>query len=94
MTLEYVRAADDQHLGYVQLKTMSRSGLEHSFLPGESLWKAFGSQTLVEDCAGDSPAAASSPACSALLARSERAAMQWELERRFDAFERAQAVAH
>jgi hypothetical protein len=93
MTLEYLRAADDQHLGYVQLKTMSRSGLEHSFLPGESLWKAFGTQALAEDCAGDSPAAAApSPACRALLARSERAAMQWELERRFDAFEHAQAA--
>jgi adenosine deaminase len=32
MTREYMRAVQDQGLGYVQLKRMARTGLEHAFV--------------------------------------------------------------
>ena len=35
---EYLKAAEDHGLGYVQLKTMVRTSLQYSFLPGASLW--------------------------------------------------------
>ncbi len=38
ITHEYVRAAMDYHLSYADLKTLARTGMEHNFLPGASLW--------------------------------------------------------
>ena len=40
LTHEYVRAVETYSLSYVDLKQMVRTGIEHSFLPGESLWRA------------------------------------------------------
>ena len=92
MAGEYVKAALDQHLDYRQLKTISRTSLEHAFLPGASLWTSVAQAQPVTDCVatatmglGDPP----DPACQQFLAASERARMQWELERRFRAFESA-----
>jgi adenosine deaminase len=91
MAGEYLRAALDQHLTYRQLKTIARDSLEHAFLPGDSVWTTLG--TPVSACAatatmgiGDSPNAA----CSAFLATSERATIQWSLEHNFLAFESQQ----
>ena len=39
LTHEYVRAAMEYGLGYLDLKAMARTSMEHSFLPGESLWE-------------------------------------------------------
>lgn len=91
LTHEYVRAALEQNLTYADLKQAARSSLEHSFLPGESLYAA------PDDFAHRKPACAAAiasssnpaPACAALLQGSERAAEQWDLERRFAAFEAA-----
>ena len=38
LTHEYVRAAIDYGLTYRDLKQMARTGMEHGFLPGASLW--------------------------------------------------------
>jgi len=38
ITHEYVRAAIDYHLTYEDIKSLARTGLEHDFLPGASLW--------------------------------------------------------
>ena len=39
MTHEYLRAVQTyDFLGYKELKRMARMSLEHSFLPGSSLW--------------------------------------------------------
>src|SRR5205814_8509704 len=38
ITAEYLRAAQTYNLSYRQLKQMARQSLEHSFLPGASLW--------------------------------------------------------
>jgi adenosine deaminase len=88
LTNEYTRAAMEFHLGYRELKDMARTGIEHSFLPGASLWAhpdEFG--VPVKACAGVLGTAHPTSACEAFLAGSEKAAQQWELERRFAAFE-------
>src|SRR5580693_2279249 len=38
LTHEYLRAVESYHLSYSDLKRMARQSLEHSFLPGQSLW--------------------------------------------------------
>jgi adenosine deaminase len=89
LTREYVRAAMEYGLGYLDLKAMARTSLEHSFLPGESLWEKQDIFARVKPaCAGQVAGAASPTAdCLALLRSSEKAAEQWELEHRFAAFE-------
>lgn len=89
LTHEYVRAALDYHLSYADLKQMARSGMEHSFLPGASLW-AMEDVFRVPDaaCRGQILGAATPEAkCKAFLDGSEKASAQWELERRFREFE-------
>jgi adenosine deaminase len=89
LTHEYVRAAETYSLHYVDLKQMVRTGLEHSFLPGASLWRdqdTFSRPALA--CAqGVLGADKPSSACAAFLQSSEKAQQQWELERRFRTFE-------
>lgn len=89
LTHEYVRAVMEYHLTYPELKTMVRTSLEHSFLPGASLWRepdGFGQ--IAPACAGEvAGGAAPRASCAAYLRGSARAAQQWELERRFAAFE-------
>ncbi len=89
LTHEYVRAAMEYGLGYLDLKTMARTSMEHSFLPGQSLWQKPDDFTQIKAaCAGQTPGAKSPvAACAELLKSSEKAAQQWELERRFTAFE-------
>jgi len=89
LTHEYVRAAETYALSYADLKQMVRTGLEHSFLPGASLWREPDAFTrAVATCGPDAPGAAKpSPACAAFLKSSEKAQQQWELERRFREFE-------
>lgn len=90
---EYVRAATDQHLTYRQLKTISRNSLEHSFLPGASLWTSVAQAQPVSACAPTEAMGIGDPAsatCKQFLDGSERARIQWELERRFRLFESAQ----
>jgi adenosine deaminase len=89
LTHEYVRAAETYGLDYADLKRLARTSLEHSFLPGSSLWRD--SDTFrhpVSACSQDLPAARKpSPGCAAFLQSSEKAREQIELERRFRVFE-------
>jgi adenosine deaminase len=88
ITHEYVRAARDYHLTYRDLKQLARTSLEHSFLSGASLWAAPDSFTApVAACRTQPSTDIPSPACKAFLDGSEKAAAQWELERRFRVFE-------
>jgi adenosine deaminase len=92
LTHEYVRAATDFNLGYAQLKRMARTSLEHSFLPGESLWldgtDAVGFTHVIAACARDRLGAEQpGTACTSFLEQNVRAKQQWELERRYAAFE-------
>ena len=90
MTYEYLRAVESYRLSYVDLKRMARQSLEHSFLPGSSLWTdtklVFRMQPA---CARDRSAAEQpSAGCDAFLAASERARMQWKLEVELAKFEK------
>jgi len=89
LTHEYTRAAIDFHLDYLDLKNMARASLEHSFLPGPSLWQQPDTFTrTIPDCAGQPLGAAKPPSkCLTFLNSSEKAAQQWELEHRYDLFE-------
>lgn len=87
LTHEYVRAAETYGLRYRALKQLARNSLTHSFLPGASLWKPRTNLEPVQACAGDRPGGDPSRTCAAFLTASDKARMQWELERAFDDFE-------
>ena len=89
LTNEYVRAAETYGLGYRQLKQLSRNSLTYSFLPGDSLWRSSHDARLVAVCAGGRPDRPPAPACQSFLDGSEKARLQWQLERAFHAFEAA-----
>jgi adenosine deaminase len=89
ITNEYVSAALQYHLSYAELKTLARTGMEHNFLSGQSLWAAPDEfATLAGECKGQQAGAESPGAsCRKFLDANEKAAAQWELERRFREFE-------
>ena len=90
MTHEYLRAVESYHLSYADLKRMARQSLEHSFLPGQSLWTdtkmVF---RMAPECVGDA-AGAEKPSlgCEQFLEGNERARTQWKLEGEFAKFEK------
>jgi adenosine deaminase len=89
LTHEYIHAVKDYGLQYADLKRMVRTSIEHSFLPGASVWREPDVFTrVISACShdatgGDKP----SVACTDFLKSSERARQEWELERRFHKFE-------
>jgi len=89
LTNEYYRAATTYYLHYWDLKQFVRTSLEHSFLPGASLWSeadVFTRTTAAcasDELGGDDPSAG----CADFLKSSEKARQQWELERRYRVFE-------
>jgi adenosine deaminase len=89
ITNEYVSAAMQYHLSYQDLKQLSRTGMEHNFLSGQSLWAAPDEfTTLAGGCKGQQAGAEKpGPSCRKFLDANEKAAAQWELERRFREFE-------
>ena len=89
LTHEYVRGADEQQLSYLDLKRSARTSLEHSFLHGESLWEHPDDFTHRNSVCSAPIATSSKPstACQVFLNANEKADSQWELERRFAAFE-------
>ncbi len=91
LTHNYVRAVTDQNLTYADLKLSARNSLEHSFLPGESLYAAADNYTRRKPaCAAPITTRSLPPGpCAAFLATSERATEQYDLERRFAIFEAA-----
>lgn len=86
MTHEYLRAIQNFGLSYTQIKRMARESLEHSFLPGESLWQE--DFHIVSACASEvSQKQQPSSSCRKFLDRNEKARIQWQLEREFATFE-------
>jgi adenosine deaminase len=89
MTHEFFRAVETYRFNYVDLKRMVRTGIAHTFLPGDSLWQDDdrfqhpAGACALESLGGDNP----SSVCAAFLKGSEKAQQQWELERRFHDFE-------
>ncbi len=89
ITHEYVRAARDYHLTYADVKELARTGMEHNFLSGASLWARPDVFTVAATACKGEPLGAEKPSagCKAFLDGNEKAAAQWELERRFREFE-------
>ena len=88
MTHEYLRAVGNYSLSYIDLKRMARQSLEHSFLPGRSLWQETPETRVVAACLQDGTSSRESSACTKFLNTSEKARVQWKLEQEFLAFER------
>jgi adenosine deaminase len=86
MTQEYLKGAMEQGLTYSELKQMARASLEHSFLPGASLWDAGRTVTACAD--SDALRNSVSDACNRFLLSSEKARLQWREEAEFERFER------
>jgi adenosine deaminase len=89
LTHEYVRAVQTYDLHYMDLKQMARTGLEHTFLAGDSVWAARDKFTAtVPACSHDAIGTEKpSASCAAFLKSSEKAQQQWALERRFREWE-------
>ena len=90
MTHEYLRAVQGYRLSYTDLKRTTRQSLEHSFLPGKSLWAdTRGSFRATPECVSDVLGRAKPSAeCARFLAANERAREQWRLEAAFADFEK------
>lgn len=89
LTWEFERAVETYHLDYATLKRMVRDSLDHSFLPGSSLWSAPERFTMISSCQGESlrrPEPASG-ACRRYLDASARARIEWKEEVEFSKFE-------
>ncbi|HYW39313.1 MAG TPA: adenosine deaminase [Terriglobales bacterium] len=89
MTHEYLRAVETYGLSYADLKRMARESLEHSFIPGDSLWRDGRQLGRVAACEDDKVSGDRvSEKCQKLIGASERAHVQWTLERAFVEFEK------
>ena len=86
MTQEYLHGTQTYGLTYADLKGMARQSLEHSFLPGDSLWSDAKTFKLAAACADAQPGTPSST-CQSFLNSSEKARTQWRLEEEFANFE-------
>ena len=88
MTHEYLRAIETYDaISYGDLKRMARLSLEHSFVPGESLWRDTKGFQMASGCSGSSTRKPSS-ACEKFIEASERAKLQRKLEEEFANFEK------
>ncbi len=88
ITREYMRGVYEQELDYLMLKKMARTGIEHAFLPGASLWQDGRKFVVGHDCSADRPGAKTlSTSCQKLLRESQKAHEEWKLEQRFAEFE-------
>ena len=83
ISMEFLKAAEEQGLGYLQLKTMARNSLQYAFIAGESLWRDGRKFVPVAQCAE-----LNSSSCKQFIENSEKAKLQWKLEDDFKAFER------
>lgn len=88
LTKEYQKAVEAFNLNYATLKTFARNSLSYSFLPGKKLWEDSNYLQLQAPCREDKLGSTKpSKACKTFLKSSEKAAMQWNLEQRFNYFE-------
>ena len=88
---EFLKAAQDQGLGYLQLKMMARNSLQYAFISGASLWRdndRARNFSPVTQCVEDvKQMKLASSGCRQLIESSEKAKLQWQLEVAFRAFE-------
>jgi len=85
---EFLKAAEDQGLGYIQMKTMTRNSLQYAFIAGGSLWSDARKFVPVAQCAQDiAMIKLTSNACRQYVEGSEKAKLQWRLEEKWREFE-------
>jgi adenosine deaminase len=85
---EYVRAAYEHKLDYKDLKYVARTGMQVTFLPGQSLWDKLRIGVPVEACKRDELGSDDpSPACKRFLSNSAKAELQWRYEKQLAKFE-------
>ncbi len=85
---EFLKAAEDHGLGYLQLKTMARNSLQYAFISGESLWADGRRFVPAGHCRSDlAMLKLTSDGCKQFLSTSEKARLQWKLEEDFRTFE-------
>jgi adenosine deaminase len=90
LSREFLKAAEEQGLGYPQLKTMARNSLQYAFIAGESLWSDGRKFVPIAQCARDvEDMKLTSNSCRQFIAANEKARLQWQLEEDFNAFERS-----
>jgi adenosine deaminase len=88
ITHEYLRAVESYGLSYAELKRMARESLQHSFIPGDSLWGNGREPRRPEACENDKASNGRiSDKCLKWIATSERARVQWQMEAAFAEFE-------
>jgi hypothetical protein len=90
MSQEFLKAAEDQGLGYLQLKMMARNSLEYAFVSGESLWRD--RRKFIPIVACEKGTTKPSQPCQQFLKQSEKARLQWQLEKAFQGFEAEYSV--
>jgi adenosine deaminase len=83
MTNQYMRAVQEQGLGYDMLKRLARNSLEYSFAEGASLWSSNKYDGYAEPCANGGP----KNVCEKFLAANTKARIEWRLEQRLREFE-------
>ncbi len=89
ITHEYLRAVETYGLSYADLKRMARESLEHSFIPGDSLWSDGRELSRAAACEDDKASGDRvSGRCEKLIGANERARVQWQLEKAFAEFEK------
>jgi adenosine deaminase len=86
-THELQRAVSEFGLDWPTLVGLERNTLEYAFVGGASLWADPVAWRKVMACDG-SAVQPPSPECAAFLQASDKARLQWEMERDLDAFER------
>jgi adenosine deaminase len=88
LTKEYLRAVTTYQLHYKTVKNLVRNSLTYAFLPGKSLWEETSYYQVVPACSKDRVGLLKlSKTCQAFLNSSEKARLQWDLEKRFIKFE-------
>lgn len=84
ISMEFLKAAEEHGLGYLQLKTMARNSLQYAFIAGESLWRDGRKFIPVAQCAEE----LNSNSCKQYIEKSDKAKLQWKLEEDLKVFER------
>jgi hypothetical protein len=80
-TNELERAVVTYNLSWQTLVDLERNTLEYAFVAGNSLWADTRAWRKVPACAGSAATRPPLPDCAAFLSGSEKARLQWDLER-------------
>lgn len=88
LTKEYELAVSDQQLNYLRLKQLARNSISYAFIPGKNLWQDRNYHYVASECKNDTLGSKNiSLSCHLFLAASEKATLQWKLEKQFIDFE-------